>query len=158
DQETLPQVGALFQDKYEILGELGTGSFGHVYRGRQTSTGQPVAVKILRLPDNETSGSLETRIARFRRETRVSGELSHPNIVRLIDSGESAGGTLYAVFELVPGVTLRELLAEEGKFGIAETTHLMTQVLDALACAHLRGIVHRDLKPENIMVSKTGLR
>src|SRR4029077_10999619 len=98
------------------------------------------------------------QIERFRRETRVSAELSHPNIVRLIDSGEMDDGRLYAVFEYIPGSTLKDVVAEEGTLGWTETVHLMTQVLDALACAHARGVVHRDLKPENIMVTKTGAR
>jgi serine/threonine protein kinase len=88
----------------------------------------------------------------------VCGELAHPNIVRLIDSGESDDGILYTVFEFVPGSTLKAVLAKEGKLGLRETIHLMGQVLDALSCAHARGVVHRDLKPENIMVTKTGAR
>src|SRR5437773_634591 len=87
---------------------------------------------------------------------RLCAELSHPHIVRLIDSGESEDGTLYTVFEYVPGATLREVLATEGRLDWVVARHLMTQVLDALACAHARGIVHRDLKPENIMVTQTG--
>src|SRR2546427_7454086 len=87
---------------------------------------------------------------------RLCAELSHPHIVRLIDSGESEDGTLYTVFEYVPGATLREVLATEGSLGWGLARHLMTQVLDALACAHARGVVHRDLKPENIMVTQTG--
>ena len=76
--------------------------------------------------------------------------------MRLIDSGEAEDGTLYTVFEYVPGATLREVLARKGGLGWELARHLMTQVLDALACAHARGVVHRDLKPENIMVTQTG--
>src|SRR5439155_16555968 len=126
--------------------------------GRQLSTGQTVAIKILRVSENGKRTDVETQRERFRREMRLCAELSHPNIVRLIDSGESAEGTLYTVFEFVPGSTLREILAAEGKLGCRETLHLMAQVLDALACAHARGVVHRDLKPENIMVTQTGAR
>src|SRR5262249_7242827 len=86
----------------------------------------------------------------------LSAELSHPNIVRLMDSGESPDGLLYAVFELVPGKTLKDILADEVKLPPREAVRLMTQVLDALACAHAHGVVHRDLKPENIMVTRTG--
>src|SRR5207247_375643 len=67
-------------------------------------------------------------------------------------------GRLYAVFECVPGSTLKEVLAREGSLGWGETVHLMTQVLDALSSAHERGVIHRDLKPEHIMVTKTGAR
>jgi TOMM system kinase/cyclase fusion protein len=148
---TLPN-GATFQGAYEIESELGVGSFGRVYKARQLSTRQEVAIKLLRFRDTGSQAE------RFRREMYLCGQLSHPNIIRLVDSGETTEGVLYAVFEFVPGLTLRELLAEEGKLGLRETLHLMTQVLDALSCAHARGVVHRDLKPDNIMVTKTGVR
>src|SRR5262249_34125420 len=67
-------------------------------------------------------------------------------------------GMLYAVFEHLPGTTLRDVLVAERKLALAETVHLMSEMLDALACAHAHGVVHRDLKPENIIVSKTGAR
>src|SRR5262245_30657397 len=149
-------IGSIFAGKYEIVALLGEGSFGRVYKGRQLSTGQAVAIKVLRLWEGDAPANVENQIARFRREMRLCAELSHPNIVRLIDSGESGDGVLYAVFEYVPGCTLREILATDGCLGCALTRHLMTQVLDALSCAHARGVVHRDLKPENIMVTQTG--
>src|SRR5262245_12735057 len=151
-------VGSLLQGGYDILAEVGGGSFGWVYRARQLSTGQQVAVKILRTAHAAgTAGSSDAR-ERFRREMRLCAELSHPNIVRLIDSGETPEGLLYAVFEFVRGTTLRELLSQEGKLAPREAIHLMSQVLDALSCAHARGVVHRDLKPENVMITQTGVR
>jgi TOMM system kinase/cyclase fusion protein len=157
-QEPTLSLGSIFQGGYEILSELGAGTFGRVYKARQLSTSQSVAVKILRLQRGEPNVDSQSQIERFRREMRLCGELSHPNIVRLIDSGESDEGILYAVFEFVPGSTLKAILAAEGKLSYGETVHLMSQVLDALSCAHARGVVHRDLKPENIMVTKTGTR
>jgi serine/threonine protein kinase len=151
-------IGSVFQGGYEILSELGAGSFGQVYKARQLSTGQEVAIKVLRFRQGDTGAEITNQIERFRREMRLCAELSHPNIVRLIDSGESDDGILYAVFEFVPGSTLKAILAAEGKLSVREALHLMTQVLDALSCAHARGVVHRDLKPENIMVTKTGAR
>src|SRR5262245_18744447 len=141
-------VGTVFQGSYEILSPLGAGRFGWVYKARQRSTGQDVAIKILRLLPGDTPADIENQHARFRREMRLCAGLSHPNIVRLIDSGEAVDGMLYAVFEHVPGTTLREVLAEERTLQVPEALHLMTQVLDALACAHARGVVHRDLKPD----------
>ena len=151
-------AGSIFQGGYEILAELGSGSFGRVYKARQLSTGQAVAIKILRFWGDDTRADVTNQSERFRREMRLGAGLSHPNIVRLFDSGETEGGRLYAVFEYVPGATLKEVLAREGGLGWGETAHLMTQVLDALSCAHAHGVVHRDLKPENIMVTKTGAR
>src|SRR5262245_10318010 len=157
-QSGLLTIGSIVQGGYEILAELGTGSFGRVYKARQISTGQAVAVKILRYWKEESSGETGNQLERFQREMRLCAQLSHPNIVRLIDSGEAEDGTLYTVFEFVPGTTLKEVLASERSLRWNETLHLMTQVLDALACAHALGVVHRDLKPENIMVTKTGAR
>src|SRR5947199_4527571 len=148
--------GTQFQDAYEILEELGSGGFGRVHKARQLSTGQLVAIKVLRFWESDSAADIANQVERFRRETRLCAELSHPHIVRLIDSGESEDGTLYTVFEYVPGVTLREVLTREGSLGWGLARHLMTQVLDALACAHARGVVHRDLKPENLMVTQTG--
>src|SRR6185503_5516433 len=90
--------GSTFQ-AYELLSELKGGSFGRVYRARQQSTGQLVAVKVLRADEGENPDPKQSE--RFRREMRLCAELSHPNIVRLIDSGESSSGVLYAVFEYV---------------------------------------------------------
>jgi TOMM system kinase/cyclase fusion protein len=157
-QDRMLSIGSVFQGGYEVLAELGVGSFGRVYKARQLSTGQQVAIKILRFRHGDTAENVANQIERFRREMRLCGELAHPNIVRLLDSGEADDGMLYAVFEFVPGATLKEILATEGKLSVAESVRLMTEVLDALSCAHARGIVHRDLKPENIMVSKTGVR
>src|SRR5262249_45569992 len=156
-QTTLP-IGSLLQGGYEIVAEVGGGSFGWVYRARQLSTGQQVAIKVLRAVQDPAMSRGSGGRERFRREMRVGAELSRPNIVRLIDWGEISDGRLYAAFEFVPGATLREVLADEGKLAPHEAIHLMSQVLDALACAHARGVVHRDLKPENIMVTHTGAR
>jgi TOMM system kinase/cyclase fusion protein len=149
-------IGSIFEGRYEILAQLAEGSFGRVHRARQLSTGQNVAIKTLRFWEGDAPAYVEKQIARFRREMRLCAELSHPNIVRLIDSGETPDGVLYAVFEYVPGSTLQKLLATEGRLAWQMARHLMAQVLDALACAHARGVVHRDLKPANIMVTKTG--
>jgi TOMM system kinase/cyclase fusion protein len=152
------QPGVLFEGRYDVLGELGAGSFGRVYKARQLSTGQEVAIKLLRVREHDSPREFENQRERFRREMRLCATLSHPHIVRLIDSGETGGDRLYAVFEFVPGTTLRELLEMEGRLELPEALHLLTQVLDALSCAHAQGIVHRDLKPENIMVARTGVR
>ena len=158
DEPNLLSPGSLFQDRYEVLEEIGAGSFGRVYKARQTSTGQAVAIKLLRPHvDDRTEGSGVSR-ARFQREMEVCAALSHPHIVGLIDSGTLDDGRLYAVFQFVPGLTLRELLERDGPLETAEAVRLMSQILDALSCAHIHGVIHRDLKPENIMVTETGAR
>src|SRR5262245_27446380 len=147
-------TGSRFEARYEILGELGAGSFGRVYRARQLSTGQSVAIKLLSAREGTEEASAR-EVERFRRETRICADLSHTNIVRMIDSGETQEGQLYAVFAYVPGETLEQVLSRERALGVRECVRLMTQVLEALAFAHAKGIVHRDLKPSNFMLSGT---
>ncbi|HVK70402.1 MAG TPA: protein kinase, partial [Polyangium sp.] len=148
-------AGSLFQGRYEIVSKLGKGGFGTVYQARQITTNQLVAVKVMR---SGLAGDHDRRVARFEREIRLCARLHHPNIVRLIDSGPTAEGLLYTVFEFVPGENLADLLAREGPLEPREARHLMLQVLDALSCAHAQGVVHRDIKPANIMVVPTGAR
>jgi TOMM system kinase/cyclase fusion protein len=155
---SLPTVGTVFADVYDVLAEIGVGSFGRVYQARRRSTGQLVALKTLRIDDVAADAAPERQVERFRRETALYADLAHPNIVRLLDAAETADGLLYAVFEYVPGRTLKDVLAVEGALAPREASRLMAQVLDALACAHAHGVVHRDLKPENIMVAQTGAR
>ncbi|WP_437968688.1 TOMM system kinase/cyclase fusion protein [Sorangium sp. So ce260] len=147
-----------FAGRYEIVSELGAGGFGRVYKARQLTTGQAVALKIMTLPERGDAASVERRIARFLREAELCGQLRHPNIVTLIDAGRAGDELLYTVFSHVPGETLEDLLCREGALAPAEARHLMVQVLDALACAHAQGVIHRDLKPRNIMVLPSGAR
>ncbi|WP_437553521.1 protein kinase [Sorangium sp. So ce367] len=151
------EPGTVLEGRYELLEELGKGGFGIVYRARQLATTQTVAIKVLDVQTWDAHPA-EKRLARFRREMQLCGQLHHPNIVRLIDFGQTVSGFPYAVFDFAPGKNLSEVLAEEGALAPRETRHLMLQVLDALACAHAQGVVHRDLKPSNIMVIPTGAR
>lgn len=153
-----PGVDDVFQGRYRIVAEIGSGGFGTVYRAVQLATGQQVAIKVLRLVGARDARVLEKRLARLEREMRLCAQLHHPNIVGLIDFGRADDGSVYSVFEFVPGKNLEEVLAEEGALDPVEARHLMLQVLDALACAHGQGVIHRDLKPSNIMVISTGAR
>jgi TOMM system kinase/cyclase fusion protein len=143
---------------YRLLNMLGEGGGGTVFRAEQISTGQLVAVKLLRSAVELDPLKAERLIARFERETMLCAQLHHPHIVKLLDKGQTASGQLYAVFEYVPGETLKQLLVRRGSLTALEAGELMGQVLDALACAHAQGIAHRDLKPQNIMTSATGAR
>ena len=135
---------------YTLESLLGAGSYGAVYLARADKNGQTVAIKIAHVHDDAR------RIERFRRETSLCSRLRHPSIVQLLDDGV-CGQYVYGVFEYVPGVTLKQRLLQEGPLDPLETGRLMSQVLDALACAHQLGIVHRDLKPENIMIARYGV-
>ena len=135
---------------YEILGPLGSGGMGDVYRGRDLTLGREVAIKFL--PAKYTQDP--ARLARFEQEARAASSLNHPNIVTIHEIGQSDGAP-YIVMELVSGRTLRDLL--EGRPLLTRRSiDLAAQAASGLAKAHGAGIVHRDLKPENIMVTQDG--
>ena len=147
---------ALVLDGYQLLELLGEGGAGSVYKARQLSTGQLVAIKVLR-SDRVADRFLRKRlISRFERETLLCAQLHHPHIVRLLDQGQTGSWQLYAVFEFVPGITLKEWLMRHGPMPPLQAAEIMIQLLDALASAHAIGIVHRDLKPQNIMIYEIG--
>jgi eukaryotic-like serine/threonine-protein kinase len=127
---------------YEILGPLGAGGMGEVYRARDTRLGREVALKIL---PAEVAGDLSRR-QRFELEARAVAALNHPNIVAVYDVGEG-----YMVSELVDGEPLR------GKrFTARKTLDVAVQLAGGLAAAHSAGIVHRDLKPDNLLLTRDG--
>jgi len=135
---------------FEILGPIGAGGMGEVYRARDTRLGREVAVKVL---SSEFAADAERR-GRFEQEARSASALNHPNIITIHEIG-SSDTTVYIAMELVDGRTLRDLLLA-GQIPIRRMLDLAYQMADGLAKAHAAGIVHRDLKPENVMVSKDG--
>ncbi|HYV17485.1 MAG TPA: protein kinase [Verrucomicrobiae bacterium] len=145
---TLPAGSRL--GPYEILGPLGAGGMGEVYRARDTRLGREVAIKIL----PESLAADPDALARFEREARAVAALSHPNILAIHDFGVE-GGRAFSVTELLEGRTLRERLAD-GPLPVRKATECAAQVARGLAAAHDRGVVHRDLKPENLFVTEDG--
>ena len=135
---------------YEILGPLGAGGMGEVYRARDSRLDRDVAVKVLPQPLAADAKTL----ARFEREAKAVAALSHPNILAIHDVGTHEG-VRYAVTELLEGRTLREHL-EGSVVGPRKAIDYALQVVSGLAAAHERGIVHRDLKPENVFVTRDG--
>jgi TOMM system kinase/cyclase fusion protein len=156
--DSIEAIRTVLQARYELVAQLGEGGFGTVYKARQLATGQFVAVKVLRLPEGSSTQAHEKRIIRFQREMQICAQMHHPNIVRLIDSGQAESSLVYSVFEFVPGKNLAEVIAEEGRLEPVEARYFMMQALDALACAHRAGVVHRDFKPANVMIIPTGAR
>jgi TOMM system kinase/cyclase fusion protein len=154
--EPLDELTRALAPRYLVRDRLGSGGFGSVYRAVHANTGQEVAIKVLRRHASWTADIAAAQVARFEREADLCAGLQHPNIVRLIDKGRTPDDLYYAIYELVPGQTLRSLLGREQQLTADRTAELMGQVLDALAAAHAKGIVHRDLKPANIMVVSTG--
>jgi predicted Ser/Thr protein kinase len=134
----------------EILGLLGHGGMGAVYKARQRGLDRMVALKIL-----PPQISAEPTFAeRFAREARALARLSHPSVVTVIDLGQS-GSLYYFLMEFVDGVNLRQML-QAGQLATRDALGLMLQICEALEYAHGEGVVHRDIKPENILVDKKG--
>ncbi|OUS24196.1 TOMM system kinase/cyclase fusion protein [Gammaproteobacteria bacterium 45_16_T64] len=143
---------------YEFIGVLGKGGFGQVFLATQLSTSRSVAIKILKLPEDMPADSKQHLLNRFQREALLCAQLNHPHVVQLLDRGQTDDGVVYVVFEYVEGVTLKDLLDQEGVFAADEAHSVMGQVLDAICYAHSAGVIHRDLKPQNIMVTWHGMK
>src|SRR5258706_876262 len=137
---------------YEIVGPLGAGGMGEVYRAKDTRLGRDVAVKIL---PAHLSEKVEVR-ERFEREARAISSLNHPHICTLYDIGRE-GNADYFVMELLDGETLAARL-ERGPLKLEEALKIGAQIAEALAAAHKSGIVHRDLKPGNVALTKSGAK
>src|SRR5262245_23202330 len=135
---------------YEILGPLGAGGMGEVYRARDARLSREVAVKVL--PASFVADA--ERLRRFEQEARATGQLNHPNILAVFDTG-THDGTPYVVEELLEGTTLRERLGGVA-LPVRKAVDFAKQIAQGLAAAHQKGIVHRDLKPENIFVTTDG--
>ena len=138
-------------ERYELLGVLGQGAMGIVYKARDRELDREVAIKTLQRQDARGSGAdVEAIAGRLSREAMAAARLSHPGIVTVYDVGRFAG-TPYVVMEYFTGRTLTELL-ESGPLSPDRAVHVALQVCRALAYAHGQGVVHRDVKSSNIMV------
>lgn len=138
-------------EKYEILGELGTGGMGQVYHARDRVLGREVALKML----SEQCAANPVFVDRFLTEARAAASLNHPNIVQIYEFGES-GKAHYLAMELVRGSTLTDELKKVGRFSEGRTIALVLTACRTLEAAHRAGIVHRDVKPDNIMFDERG--
>ena len=137
---------------YEILGQIGAGGMGEVYKARDPRLGREVAIKVLPASFSQDPD----RLRRFEQEAKAAGVLNHPNITAVYDIGTNQGdGAPYVVQELLEGETLRSMLAS-GKMAQRRVLDYALQIAHGLAAAHDKGIVHRDLKPENLFVTNSG--
>ena len=132
---------------YEIIGLVGAGGMGEVYRARDERLQRPVAVKVL----PESFAVDPDRVARLKREAQAAGAINHPNILTVFDVGDYDGSP-YLVTELLDGQTLRERLAQS-RLSVSKAVEYAGHIALGLAAAHERGFVHRDLKPQNIFLT-----
>ncbi|MFO0757986.1 MAG: protein kinase [Byssovorax sp.] len=142
---------ALLGERYEILGLLGAGGMGNVYRARDRELDEVVALKVLRPELIGAPGALE----RFRREVKLARKITHPNVARVFDIGEHGGSKIFTM-ELVEGESLGAVLAREKKLPLARVVELASALCEGLAAAHAVGVIHRDLKPDNVLIETGG--
>jgi serine/threonine protein kinase len=138
--------------RYEIIGELGRGAMGVVYKATDPVIGRTVAVKTIKLSEEGTGLSRPELLTRFQTEARAAGLLTHPNIVVVFDAGEE-DGLYYITMELVEGKSLQAHLDGGMAFALPRVLRIMEQTCSALQFAHERNVVHRDIKPANIMLT-----
>jgi len=131
---------------YRIVGPLGQGGMGVVYRAEHIQLGRPAALKLL----GTAIGPAEAQ-ERFLRESKLAASLDHPGIVPVYDAGEE-NGLLYIAMAYVEGSDLKTLLVQEGRLPLRRALRIVAQIASALDAAHARGLVHRDVKPANILV------
>ncbi len=141
-------LGATIASRFTVLGRLGKGSMGAVYRARQEAVGRRVALKIVR---RDRAYDPETK-ARFERVARAISSLRSPHTITAFDFGESEDGSWYLAMEMLDGETVGERLRREGRIDWLDAARFATDALKSLAEAHAKGIIHRDLKPDNLFL------
>ncbi|MEU9031457.1 protein kinase [Streptomyces sp. NPDC048383] len=149
------QAGTVLDGRYRLIGPIGAGGFGQVWKAHDPKVDRLVAVKVLSEDGGTDSGR---QVARFAREAAVAGGLSHPHIVTVHDFGSAKhDGRLYAylVMELLRGEPLSVVL-KSGRLPLREVVRTAACVADALGTAHATGLTHRDIKPSNIVVGSSG--
>ncbi len=138
--------------QYRLLERLGGGGMGEVYKAEHVMLKRPCAIKLIK-PANEADA---TAIARFEKEVKTTAKLTHWNTIEIYDYGRTDDGTFYYVMELLPGMSLEDLVEKYGPLPPERVVHLLRQVCGALQEAHSVGLIHRDIKPANIFVAQRG--
>jgi tRNA A-37 threonylcarbamoyl transferase component Bud32 len=140
---------SLNDPRFEIIEEINRGSMGIIFKARDKTLDEVVALKVL----NDYLVSDPTAIERFKREARAAKKLSHPYIVRIHDMFEN-GNKRFISMEYIEGTDLKRMLAERGRFSEDQLVYYMLQIADALSYAHKLHIIHRDIKPANVMITR----
>jgi len=143
--------GTLIAERYRIIGLLGRGGMGEVYRATDLTLSQPVALKFL----PQAAGADQMALARFYNEVRIARQVSHPNVCRVYDVGQLEGQP-YLSMEYIDGENLASLIRRIGRLPHDKAVEMARRLCAGLAAAHARGVLHRDLKPANVMVDSQG--
>jgi serine/threonine-protein kinase len=138
--------------QYRLMERLGGGGMGEVFRAEHVLLKRPCAIKLIKAA-KETNA---TAVARFEKEVKATAKLTHWNTVEIYDYGRTDDGTFYYVMELLPGMSLDDLVEKHGPLPPARVVYLLGQVCGALQEAHLAGLIHRDIKPANIFAAQRG--
>jgi len=149
--KAMPTLG-----RYEILGQLGRGAMGIVYKGRDPKLNRMTAIKTIRFSDEFDESQVESIKEHFYREAEVVAKLSHTNIVTIYDVGEDLDLS-YLAMEYLEGENLEKFTSKNNLLPLKKLIDIIAQVCDALAYAHQHNIIHRDIKPANIMMLKDGV-
>lgn len=139
--------------RFKLVGEIGRGTMGRVFRAQDTTLNRLVALKAL--PTKTREGRPSPMVEHLVREARAIAGLEHPNIVTVYDVGQ-ASGVCYVAMELIEGGNLEQLVAANGSMDIVRACRLISEAAEALAFAHSAGVIHRDVKPANLMLTRTG--
>lgn len=145
--------GDRIADRYRLITRIGEGGVGEVWVALDEQLDEQVAIKLV-----GAAGQREKLAARFSREARAAAKLSHAAIVRTFDFGETGGGELFMVMELLHGKSLGHVLQEQARVSAVEAVRTLLPIADALASAHASGVVHRDVKPDNILLAEAAGR
>jgi len=140
--------GQVFAGRYEVLGTLGKGGMGVVYRARDRQLDEVVALKLLR---PEALAADPTLLERFKQEIKLARRITHRNVLRTHDFGETAG-VPYISMEYLEGVTLKDLVRNRGALPLGVGLSIAKQMCHGLGAAHAGGVVHRDIKPQNMLI------
>ncbi len=150
--KSLLDIGKKINDRYLIIGNIGSGGMANVFLARDLILDREVAVKVLRYDFQNDQAA----IRRFQREALAATELVHPNIVSVYDVGEE-DGQQYLVMEYVRGMDLKRYIQTQYPIAYDKVVDIMDQILSAMSLAHHHRIIHRDLKPQNILINEEGV-
>lgn len=152
--EELSEYPTLYGSRYKVTKLLGKGTTGAVFKGKDIVTDQIIAIKVLNLSDELEANQLDEYKFRFYREIETAGKLNHPNIVKILDSGET-DGFAYIAMEYVDGINLRHYARADRLLRPKTVLKIIAQCADALAYSHKQALIHRDIKPANIIYNQT---